>query len=268
MKFVKAHAHGNDFLLVADSELGGRDAAAVARLLCERHTGIGADGLIVHRLTATGAAMRLINADGSDAEVSGNGVRCLAAFVLDARGIRAHGAQRPVDPVTVETDAGPKVLALLGARDGGFVFRASMGHPTEIRELDLDAAGERVRVAALRVGNPQCVVLGSPITDGRLGRLGPVLERHPVFPGGTNVEFAEVVSPGAVRMVIWERGVGPTEASGTGACAAAVAAAAFGGAARDVEVASPGGTQRVEWCDDGLFLTGAAWLVARGEWIG
>jgi diaminopimelate epimerase len=111
------------------------------------------------------------------------------------------------------------------------------------------------------------VRLESPLRDDRLRRLGPALEHHPAFPEGTNVEFAAVEAPDLVRILIWERGVGPTMASGTGACAAAVAAAAFGGANRDVQVISPGGSQRVEWRKDGLFLTGWAEVVLRGEWI-
>ncbi len=123
-------------------------------------------------------------------------------------------------------------------------------------------------MVVLRVGNPQCVRLESPLDERRVRRLGPVLERHPAFPEGTNVEFASVEAPDRVRILIWERGVGPTAASGTGACAAAVAAAAFGGASRDVQVVSPGGSQRVEWREDGLFLTGWAEVVLRGEWAG
>jgi len=268
MRIIKAHAYGNDFLFLAEAESGDRDAQALARTLCERHAGMGADGLILYRLTARGAAMRLLNADGSHSEVSGNGVRCLAAIVLQGRGVRAGADISHLEPVVVETDAGAKVLQLLGVEQDRYVFRSSMGHPTEIREIDLDLDGEHARAIALRVGNPQCVVLGPPLSEARLRRLGPVLERHPAFPEGTNVEFAVVESPNRVHILIWERGVGPTKASGTGACAAAVAAAAFGGASRDVAVTSPGGTQRVEWRDDGLFLTGWAAVVFRGEWIG
>jgi diaminopimelate epimerase len=268
MEILKAHAYGNDFLFAAEPETRGRDLPLLAKTLCARHTGIGADGLIVFRPTPAGAAMTLFNADGSCAEVSGNGVRCLAAIVARGRGIRAGTDVRHVDPVIVDTDAGPKILELLEVDQGGYVFRASMGHPTGLRQLDVDAAGACLRVVALSVGNPQCVVLGPPVDETRMRQYGPVLERHPAFPGGTNVEFVEVETPGRVRMLIWERGVGPTAASGTGACAAAVAAGAFGGASRDVDVVAPGGTQRVEWRDDGLFLTGRAEIVVRGEWLG
>jgi diaminopimelate epimerase len=132
--------------------------------------------------------------------------------------------------------------------------------------VDLDVDGERVTAVTLRVGNPQCVVLGDT-TEARLHTIGRALAVHPHFPAGTNVELATVEAPDRVRILIWERGVGPTEASGTGACAAAVAAMQFGQAARDVQVVSPGGTQRVEWDEDGLFLTGWAELIAESHWL-
>ena len=117
------------------------------------------------------------------------------------------------------------------------------------------------------MGNPQCVVLG-PLPDAeRFDRLGPALSTHPMFPAGTNVEFAHVEAPDRVRILIWERGVGPTTSSGTGTSASAVAAAAHGGAARDVDVVAPGGTQRVEWRDDGVSLTGWAEIVLDGQWL-
>ena len=118
------------------------------------------------------------------------------------------------------------------------------------------------------MGNPQCVVLGPLPEHERFNRLGPALATHPMFPAGTNVEFASIESPGRVRILIWERGVGPTEASGTGACAAAVAAIAYGGASREVAVHSPGGVQHVAWREDGLYLTGWAEIVADMEWLG
>jgi diaminopimelate epimerase len=119
----------------------------------------------------------------------------------------------------------------------------------------------------LRVGNPQCVVLG-PVTEARLHDIASRLAVHPFFPEGTNVELATVESPGVVRILIWERGVGPTEASGTGACAAAVAAAFAGGAGRAVDVVSPGGAQHVEWTDETIWLTGWAEMVGRAEqWV-
>jgi diaminopimelate epimerase len=262
MRFVKAHAHGNDFLMVAGDHAAGRgDLTHLARQMCDRHRGIGADGLMA--LTTTGpstAAMRLFNADGSYSELSGNGVRCLAAWL-------AHMAHlSPGATVSIETDAGQKQLALLQADGTRYQFRAAMGRPEQLRQERLTVAEEVVTAVVLRVGNPQCVVLG-PITDARLHRIGAALAVHPFFPEGTNVELASVEAPDRVRILIWERGVGPTEASGTGACAAAVAAAAYGGADRRLDVISPGGTQRVEWTDEGIWLTGWAELIATGEWL-
>jgi diaminopimelate epimerase len=147
-------------------------------------------------------------------------------------------------------------------------FRASMGSPQDIRAIELDAAGERVQAVALSIGNPQCVVLEDRLLESRLHTLGPAIEHHPKFPDRTNVSFANVEAPNRVRILIWERGVGPTQASGTGACGAAIAAASYGGASRDVEVVSPGGSQRVEWLEDGIYLTGWATLVLEGRWLG
>jgi diaminopimelate epimerase len=144
-----------------------------------------------------------------------------------------------------------------------------MGAPERVvlERIVLDpASGAAVDAVTLRVGNPQCVVLGE-VTHERLHSLAAALAVHPHFPEGTNVELARVERPDHVRILIWERGVGPTEASGTGACAAAVAAISHGGAARDLRVESPGGIQRVEWRDDGLFLTGWAEIVATVRWL-
>ena len=145
-------------------------------------------------------------------------------------------------------------------------FEALMGRPTGLGQRSLDVAGELVEVVELSVGNPQCIVLGGSVDDVRLHRLGPVLATHPAFPAGSNVELVEVESPSRIRILIWERGVGPTAASGTGACASAVAAAAYGGASRDVDVVSPGGTQHVTWTDAGIRLTGWAQVVLTGRW--
>jgi len=262
LPIIKAHAYGNDFLYVEERHVEGQGRVALARATCERHTGIGADGLIVYRRTERGAAMQLLNADGSYSEVSGNGVRGLAAVLLDV-----HQLSPADKTVIIDTDAGEKRLVLLGRHEGRVLFRASMGQPTIPTQATLDVCGEALPVVVLRVGNPQCVRLESPLSEDRMHRLGRALEHHEAFPEGTNVEFASVEAPGRVRILIWERGVGPTISSGTGACAAAVASAAFGGANRDVEVISPGGTQRVEWRDDGLYLTGWAEVVLQGQWM-
>ncbi len=255
----KGHAYGNDFLLSPESDVQGRDMQALARAMCSRQQGIGADGLVLYSFEPSGIRMRLFNADGSPSEVSGNGVRCLAALAV---------RERPgTTTVTVNTPAGAKVLELQGDAGGALIFRASMGAPQDIRTIEFEAAGEKIQAVAMSVGNPQCVLLDGPLTESRLHKLGPAIEHHPKFPNRTNVAFAQVEAPNRVRILIWERGVGPTQASGTGACGAAVAAASYGGACRDLEVVSPGGSQRVEWLDTGLYLTGSAKLVFVGRWL-
>ena len=262
LPLVKAHAYGNDFLLVPKRALPADvDLPALAKRLCDRHRGIGGDGLMTVDERPSGAIVRLLNADGSRSEVSGNGVRCVAAWLAHQRGLITSAT------LSIQTDAGDKLLVLLRADGLRFTFRAEMGPPTDLREETLDVNGTPVTAVVLRVGNPQCVVLG-PATDARLHAIAGPLAVHPFFPEGTNVELATVESPKRVRILIWERGVGPTEASGTGACAAAVAAAAFGGASRAVDVVSPGGTQHVEWTDAGIFLTGDAEIVGTVDWWG
>lgn len=261
MTIVKAHAYGNDFLLVPDDQVSRSvDRAALARQLCSRHRGVGGDGLITF---SDDGRMDLLNADGSYSEVSGNGVRCLAAWLARARNAP------PGTSIDVATDAGVKRLELLSVDGCRYEFRAAMGHPEELQKRTLDIEGARVEAVTLRVGNPQCIVLGPPahVTHERLHSLAAQLAIHSIFPQGTNVELATVEAPDRIRILIWERGVGPTEASGTGACASAVAAMAFGGARRDVQVVSPGGSQRVEWTGDGIFLTGWAELVFSGSLI-
>jgi diaminopimelate epimerase len=257
----KAHAYGNDFLMTPAAATEG-DLSRLARVWCHRHQGLGADGLIVYTPTAEGAAMTLFNADGSPSELSGNGLRCLGALLARERRLAA-GAR-----VTVDTEAGPKHMALQQVDAPRYTFRAALGAPAGLREVAIPVLGEVVTATVLRLGNPQCVVLGRLPDAARFERLGPALATHPMFPAGTNVEFAEVEGPDRVRILIWERGVGPTTSSGTGSSAAAVAAAAHGGAGRAVRVTAPGGSQVVEWADDGVYLTGWAELVLDGEWIG
>jgi diaminopimelate epimerase len=261
MQFLKAHAYGNDFLYVqANAVPAGAALDALARELCDRHTGLGADGLILYDPTPQGATMRLFNADGSPSEVSGNGVRGLGALLL-------RGPHTGAETLTIQTDAGSKTLTRAGESAGRPVFRAAMGQPSGILQCAITAGGESLDVVVLNMGNPQCVLLGKLPDQERFGRLGSALEHHQAFPEGTNVEFAQVEAPDRVRILIWERGVGPTSSSGTGSCAALVAAAAFGGAAKAADIVAPGGIQRVEWQDDGVYLTGWAEVVCAGEWL-
>jgi len=265
---AKAHAYGNDFLFapLGAAQSAGQSAAGplsgLAASMCDRHRGIGGDGLILYELRDRGATMTLFNADGSASELSGNGLRCLAALVARTQSLALGSV------VSVDTGAGPKTLELL-ARDGErYTFRAALGQPTDVRQEQIAIDDETITATVLGMGNPQCVVLG-PLPDReRFNRLGPRLSTHAMFPAGTNVEFAHVESPDRVQILIWERGVGPTTSSGTGSSASAVAAAVHGGAARQIDVVAPGGIQHVEWRDDGVHLTGWADVVMEGYWVG
>jgi diaminopimelate epimerase len=256
----KAHAYGNDFLFVPRERAAG-DLSALARMLCNRHQGIGGDGLIFYEVTEGAATMRLLNADGSPSELSGNGLRCLAALAARRQGLK------PGAIIHASTDAGEKTLELLAFDGERYTFRAALGPPTGLRQIQIPVLGETLTASVLAMGNPQCVVLG-PLPDfDRFSRFGPALATHAMFPAGSNVEFAQIEAADRVRILIWERGVGPTMASGTGASASAVAAAAHGGAARAVDVIAPGGTQRVEWQNEGVYLTGWAEVLFEGEWL-
>ncbi|MFN7981028.1 MAG: diaminopimelate epimerase [Vicinamibacterales bacterium] len=258
--FTKAHAYGNDFLYVDQFAVAGVDMPELARQMCHRTTGIGADGLIAYSRTTVGASMVLTNSDGSRAEVSGNGVRALGACL----GLADDAASLVL---TIQTEGGTKQLTRL-ERDGTRqLFRADMGRPVDIRELDVPVGNDVVHGIALNIGNPQFLVLGPLPDDERFIRLGAALERHAMFPDGTNVEFVHVETPERVRIRIWERGCGPTSSSGTGSCGSLVAAAAYGGAGRSADVIAPGGSQRVEWTDEGVYLTGWAEVLCTGEWL-
>lgn len=260
MKFSKAHAYGNDFLYIRAADAAGRPPDAFAREVCDRHTGIGADGLILFEPAPDGASMRLFNADGSRSEVSGNGVRGLAALLL-------RDETRPRVDIAIQSEAGVKRLERTAVEGSRQTFRAAMGLPVDLSQVPISAGGESLQIAVMTFGNPQAVVLGPLPDEARFQRLGPALERHEMFPARTNVEFAHVEAPDAVRILIWERGVGPTTSSGTGSCASLIAAAAFGGADRSADVIAPGGTQRVEWREDNVYLTGWAEVLFDGEWL-
>lgn len=259
IEFSKAHAYGNDFLYVLEASVAGVRLDLLATELCDRHTGIGADGLIVYERTPRGAAMRLFNADGGRAEVSGNGVRALGALLL-------RDDDQPAAELTIATGGGVKQLTRISRDESRQVFRAAMGLPADLRQAILNVGGEPIHLAVMNMGNPQAVLIGPLPADERFERLGAAIERHQMFPEGTNLEFVQVESPSRLRIRIWERGVGPTSSSGTGSCAALVAAAAFGGASRDAEVIAPGGPQQVEWRDDSVYLTGWAEVLCEGVW--
>jgi diaminopimelate epimerase len=263
LRVEKAHAYGNDFLFVDEAAVrtSRLRESDLARQLCARHTGIGADGLIIFGLRDHGATMALFNADGSQSELSGNGLRCLAALVARRQVLQTG------DVVTVDTTAGTKTLELQRVDGVRYTFRAALGPPVDVRQMQIPVLGETMTASVLSIGNPQCVILGPLPDEARFHRFGPALSTHAMFPAGTNVEFAHVEARDRVRILIWERGVGRTTSSGTGSAASAVAAAAHGGAAREVDVVAPGGIQRVEWREDGIYLTGWAELVMEGTVI-
>ena len=276
MHFAKAHGLGNDFILVPAEE-APEDTAAWARRLCDRHEGIGGDGVIVYDLQPDTVHMRLVNADGTDGEVSGNGVRCLAAFAAGRRGLSAQHI--------VRTPVGPRTVAVSDLGNGRYRVRTGLGPaileseqipvaltPPQPRVIDhaLEAAGRALKVTATSLGNPHCAVfVDAPASDELLLTVGPALERHPFFPRRTNVEFVAVEGPDRIRVRFWERGVGYTRASGTGAASAVVASVITGRTGRKVTVACDGGTLEVEWPEGGdVRQIGDVEIVFEGRWIG
>jgi diaminopimelate epimerase len=272
LDFTKIHGTANDFVYV-DARAGfPGDPAALAPRLCDRHRGIGADGLILLLPSREAdCRMQIINADGSTAEMCGNGIRGFAKFVLDTGRVRAN-------PLTVETDAGVKTLR--AEVDGGRVRRVAvdMGTPEwsgrripvdadgEVIERPLEVAGRTWNVTCVSMGNPHCVVFVDDVDGLDLLEIGPRFERHPFFPKRVNTEFIRVVDRGRLRMRVWERGAAETMACGTGACAAAVAAARTGRAERRAVVALPGGELEIEWRpDDHVVMTGDAVEVFHGR---
>jgi diaminopimelate epimerase len=250
--FTKAHACGNDFLIVDEEFADGRHAE-MSRTLCSRNTGVGADGVewVVVRDGAITA--RLINSDGSPAEISGNGTRCVAAW---------HASETGASEVVIHTGAGSKICRILEGDGRLFQVETAMGGATS-SPLTVDGFSG----VAVNVGNPHFVLIAAAIPS-RWIEIGAALSTDPTFPDGANIEFVRVVDTNSIEFRIYERGAGPTQSSGTGSCAAAVAAMAEQGMPRDLRVMAPGGEQRVRWAPDGVYLTGPAELIARGEaWI-
>ncbi|HXV63830.1 MAG TPA: diaminopimelate epimerase [Vicinamibacteria bacterium] len=255
--FAKTEAYGNDFLLVSGDAVSVREGAGLARALCDRHRGVGGDGLILY----AGRTMKLFNRDGSPAEISGNGVRCLAAF-LYSRGLAGDG-------LAIETDAGTVELSVLERRGCRFLIRSNLGTPS-VQELELpfELEGRDVVATIVSIGNPHCVLFTEAMDRSSLRALGPLLESHPRFPEKTNVELVEVVGRSEIRVGIWERGVGETSSSGTGSAASAVASIAKGLADSPLFVRCEGGTMRVEWRrGEDVVVEGEAVLVAEGTYF-
>jgi diaminopimelate epimerase len=276
MKFTKMHGIGNDYVYVSTFEQKApADPARLAIAVSDRHFGIGSDGLIlIGPSERADARMRMFNADGSESEMCGNGVRCVAKYIHD------HGIARQ-PRVAVETGRG--VLTLDLEVEGGQArrVRVDMGAPilsaSEIPttlpgdppvNAPLVVAGRPLAITAVSMGNPHAVVYVEDVANFPVETLGPVLEHHPSFPRRVNAHFVEVLGPNEVQMRTWERGSGITLACGTGACAVCVAGVLTGRTGRKVLAHLPGGDLELEWPGDGqsVFMTGPATEVFSGEW--
>lgn len=260
-KFTKAHACGNDFLIVE-----GKAKPPLAIKLCERNTGVGADGVEFFEWRGDRSGqIRLVNADGSIAEISGNGTRCVAAWVAFQKRLKRG------DAVRLETDAGLRICRVVKVQGRQFEFAQTMGIPTIADKTVTLQDGTRVAGVVVSTGNPHFVVFVDTsdftVHNRTWQELGREICFHPDFPEQTNVEFVHVADAASIEIRIFERGVGPTTSSGTGTCASATAAMARHGLASPLLVRAPGGEQRVEWEGDGeeLILTGPARLIAEGE---
>ena len=271
MKFFKAHGLGNDFILLWEDEAPrNTDWSGTAKVLCDRHTGIGADGILV--LSPCGNAdffMSLYNSDGSRAEMCGNGIRCAA--------LTAYVCGRAGREMTVDTLSGLQRIRLEMA-DGNPVVTVNMGHPKYTREalgiktagidpekVELGIGGEKVTVRCVFMGVPHGVVLSDDLSPERVAALGPVIERHTVFSEGINVDFIRPEADGSLTIRTWERGAGPTLACGTGACSAALIHERMTGAEGPVTVRPLLGAMTIERKPEGVFMTGPARIVCTGD---
>ena len=284
MNFTKVQGAGNDFILVEASEINP-DWAQMAVAMCDRHFGIGADGLLV--LLPSSLAdfqMHIFNADGSEAEACGNGLRCLVRYVVDM-GLANTGAQE----ISVETVAGirkarihramgklTKIQVGMGepkfeAKDIPVVIGTKEGNLVDIKSVlshHVSIVGRELLLNFVSMGNPHAIYFGQhPVSNFPLSQLGPEIERHKIFPERVNFEVARIISRKQIEARVWERGVGETLACGSGACAVAVAAQMLGYIDNKVDIKLPGGTLEVEWDKTGeVLLGGPAEIVFTGEW--
>lgn len=259
--FVKAHACGNDFLILEEAAAGGSHAA-LARRLCARNTGIGADGIEFLERKANGEFfLRLFNSDGSEAELSGNGTRCVAAWLARSEGRNS---------VALGTHGGVRMCRVIEARGAIYLIESEMGVPRVTpRTIEVPGVGV-VNGSDVNVGNPHFVLFVEREDFGAHGlrwqELGAKISTSPLFAQGTNVEFVQVRSAGEIAFRIYERGCGPTTSSGTGTCAASAAAMVLRGAKRELTALAEGGAQRTVWPanDAAMRLTGPAEIVCQG----
>lgn len=281
MHFTKFHGQGNDFLLLEATEFALAAASPEAQVglvqaLCNRHYGAGADGVITLERDLTGTAdfrMRLWNADGSQAEMSGNGVRCAAAYAY-------FTGQWTALVMRIATDAGVKTIQHQGREGKAFWLEVDIGVPrlqaqeipvlldlpSPLVEIPIQAGHREIRATLTSMGNPHCSLFVETLDLAEVLELGPQLERHPLFPARTNVEFIQVISPDRLRVLFWERGAGHTLSSGTGSCASSVAAMLSGKVNRIVTVETEAGELQIRWPENGsVVLTGPACFVYQGE---
>ena len=277
MRFTKLHGSGNDFIVI-DARGLERDWSRLAVAMCDRHFGAGADGLLLAKPSSkAGLRMALYNADGSEAEMSGNGLRCFVKYAVE-RGL----ARLRDGALTIETLAG--VLTAEATLAGGRVesVRVGMGRPRfapqeipvaveaepPLLNVPIEVDGKRLAVTCLSMGNPHAVLFSiEPVESYPLAVIGPKVEHHPLFPARVNFEVARVLARDRIEARTWERGVGETLACGTGASAILVAARLLDLADERVELREPGGLLTVEWDGKGeVYLTGPAVEVFEGEW--
>jgi diaminopimelate epimerase len=255
--FVKASACGNDFLIV-DAQYSTSEIHELTRRLCDRHNGVGADG--VEWLLPAGdvdAAIKLINADGSEAEISGNGTRCVAAFLAESSG-GTH--------FKVRTDAGIKSCELVSKQEQTFTFEMNMSSPKVDEALVVQIKSGGVSGIPVSMGNPHYIVFVDEFPEDWQA-MAAEIQKQPCFPEGVNVEFVHTLAPDLIDVRFYERGAGETQSSGTGSCASAVASIFSGRAKSPVNVHAVGGTQAVRWENNEVFLRGPARLVCRGEFL-
>jgi len=274
VKFTKMHGLGNDFILVDGfQETLSPDLSQITLKLCDRHFGIGADGVIVVLPSETADfRMRIINSDGSEVEMCGNGIRCFAKYVYEENLIKQA-------TFTVETLAGIMTPSLVLQGDKVTGVRVDMGEPSLERSAvpmfgsvgqalheSLEVLDTTFYITALSMGNPHCVIFVDDVGQIDLEKYGPALETHRVFPKKTNVHFLEVQNRAEIKMRVWERGVGPTLACGTGACASLVAAVLNQKTERQAKIHLPGGTLEIEWAENNhVYMTGPAQKVFSGK---
>ena len=277
MKFVKMHGIGNDFVLLR-ARGDEQDWSGLAQAMCERHFGIGADGLIlVLPSSRADVGMRMFNPDGSEAEICGNGLRCVVKYAVD------EGLAWPREGhLSVETPTGVLSAKVFGKKGAVERVRVSVGVPRfapqdipvlveaepPLKDMPLDIEGQRLAVTCVSMGNPHAVhFVDRPVAEFPLERIGPKVEHHPLFPQRVNFEVARVLDRERMEARVWERGAGATLACGSGACAAVVAAHLYGMAGERVDITLPGGRLVVEW--DGVgecYLEGPTETVFVGEW--